>query len=365
MDTATAHESGARIVLGGYTTEMGGSAPGLASYRWDAADAQAVDMVAQPAVVMQSPSWVEAHPNGEVVYAVSEGDPGRLHAVRLGPDGRLTEGNSVPIDGTAACHLALTPDTRHLVAANYGDGTVSSFPIADDGSVGAQLDRYVFELNGPDADRQDHSHAHQVVMDTRVTPEGPVFWVPDLGGDVVHRMRVDDDGHLAVAGEPVTLPAGSGPRHLVLTGEFMVVACELSAQLWLGRRDGDGYRQVGLVDSSGRPNGTGDDRIYPSGIGLHESAGHGVQVLVANRGCDTVGVFRLATDGQSADPLVMTEEFDTGAWPRDLKVDGDRLWLASQAGNQVITHLLDRETGHWMPDFAFPAPSPACILLVR
>lgn len=354
MDTSTTRDPGARIVLGGYTTDMGGTAPGLASYRWDASDADAVDLVAHPALPMNSPSWVEAHPNGEVVYAVSEGHPGMLYANRLDVDGRLSEGNAVPIDGAAACHLAVTADGRHLVAANYGDGAVSSFPIAADGSVGDRADRYAFDLRGPDPDRQDGSHAHQVVMD------GDVFWVPDLGGDVVHRMRLGADGRISRAGDPVALPGGSGPRHLVLTGDHMVVACELSAQLWLGRRDGDGYRQVAVVDSSDRPNGSGKDRIHPSGIGLHRSEEHGVQVLVANRGCDTVGVFRL--DGDSLSPI---DEFDTGAWPRDLKVIDDRLWLASQAGNQVITHLLDRSTGRWVPDFAFPAPSPACILLVR
>lgn len=361
MDTATTRDPGALIVLGGYTSEMGGSAPGLACYRWDAADSEAVDLVAHPAVALRSPSWVEAHPDHSTVYTVSEGDPGRLHAVRLTADGQLSEGNTVPIDGTAACHLALTADARHLVVANYGDGKVSGFPIAADGSVGEQIGGYGFELSGPDQDRQDHSHAHQVVMDpASSSDDGEVFWVPDLGGDAVHRMRIASDGTIATAGDAVRLPAGSGPRHLVLTGDHMVVACELSAQVWVGRRDGDTYRQVALVDASGRPNGTGDERIYPSGIGLHQSEQHGVQVLVANRGCDSVAVFGLVDD-----ELSMRDEFDTGAWPRDLKVDGDRLWLASQSGNQVITHLLDRETGRWVPDFAFPAPSPACILLVR
>src|SRR5699024_852723 len=214
----------------------------------------------------------------------------------------------------------------------YGDGAVSSFPIAADGSIGDRIDRYAFDLSGPDPERQDASHAHQAVMDGR-SAGTDVFWVPDLGGAVVHRRRLHAAGRIRPAG-------GSGPRHLVLTADHMVVACELSAQLWLGRRDGDGYRQVALVDSSDRPNGSGQDRIHPSGIGLHRSEEHGVQVLVANRGCDTVGVFRL--DGDS---LTGIDEFDTGAWPRDLKVVDDRLWLASQAGNQVITHLLDRSTG--------------------
>src|SRR5690606_24854514 len=104
-----------------------------------------------------------------------------------------------------------------------------------------------------------------------------------------------------------------------------------------------------------------DKPVHPSGIGVHVGV-RGTQILVANRGCDTVGVFDLDT---ATGVLEFAQEFVTTAWPRDLKVYGDRLWIAGQTGHQLATYVTDPETGTWQPDFTYDAPSPSCILLLR
>lgn len=351
---------GTRIVLGAYTAEMDGRATGLGSYRWNHADADAVDLVAHAGVALTSPTWVEADAAGRHVYAVTESNEPRLVALALDEAGALTRLNDVAVDGAGACHLALTEDGRHIVVANYGDGTIGSFAINADGTVSEQVDRYAFNWTGPDLERQDRSHAHQVVMD------GDGFWVANLGGDTVHRLRLDHEGRFVSEVPPVELPAGTGPRHLVLVEDLMVVACELSAQLWVGRRDPEqpgagrhAYRQVALVDSTTRERDLDDNRVYPSGIAVHRSP-DGIEVLVANRVCDTVAVFGLDTG--TGEPTLL-DEFATGGWPRDLKVSGDRAWVASQTEDRVVSHVRVGP-GQWVDDFEFPAPTPACVLLV-
>lgn len=348
-------ERGTRILIGAYTPEMGGTATGLISLRWTRSDADQIDIVAHEPVPLASPTWVEAHPAGGLVFACTETDPGALAVLRIDGDGALTPVRAVETGGGAGCHLGLSPDGRIIVMANYGDGSVATFSAVDDDTLGDRLDGHVFDTSGPDAERQDHAHAHQVVFD------GATVLVPDLGGDVIHRLAVDDAGRITVAAEPVRLPPGSGPRHLVVTGDHLAVACELSAQVWLARRDGSGWREVAVVPSTGRAADP-ENRVYPSGIAVHEGL-----IVVANRGCDTFATFAL---DPGADALTLLDEQDTvGAWPRDLGIVDGRLWIATQVGNAIASYLPDvddtgRPTGGWVKDLEFESPSPARVAIV-
>ena len=105
----------------------------------------------------------------------------------------------------------------------------------------------------------------------------------------------DADGRFRTGAEPIVLPAGSGPRHLVLIEDFLVVACELSAELWLGRRsDDDGWTEVQRVAAS---TVEVDEPIFPSAL-----RADGDQVFVANRGAGTIAVFELDRPSAPAHP---------------------------------------------------------------
>jgi len=76
--------------------------------------------------------------------------------------------------------------------------------------------RAVLQLNGsgPNHDRQESSHPHQVVT----IPGRNEILIPDLGADRTWRLAYDDRrGVLSVQGS-VTYPPGSGPRHAVFHG---------------------------------------------------------------------------------------------------------------------------------------------------
>jgi len=124
--------------------------------------------------------------------------------------------------GAAPCHLALSPDGRWLVTANYTSGSVSVHPVHGDGSLGARTDLVEHRgHHGPQADRQDGPHAHQVVF-----VDGGLL-VCDLGLDAVVGYHLDDGRLTEVARS--AMPAGSGPRHLVLDGVTAYVLGELSS----------------------------------------------------------------------------------------------------------------------------------------
>lgn len=338
-----------KILVGGYTGEMGGGAPGLTLFAPadDPSPSEAVTYRQLSAIGLESPTYLIRHPEHPWVYAVHETSPGRVSAVRYDHEG-LHLINTVDSGGDGGCHLCFDPSGEFVVVAHYTSGSVASFRIEDNGALSERIGLLEFSGSGPDTDRQDASHAHQVV------PVGGSILVPDLGADAVHIVRVDDDGALAPAADSIPLPAGSGPRHLVLAGRHLVVACELSATLWVGALDAEVGAAGTTVPSSGRQV---EDRIYPSAL-----AQYGDQIVVANRGADSIAVFTLDAYG-TPHPLV---ELDSGGtWPRDLTVDGDQIWIANQSSNNITVirpATVSADPADWQTVLQLPTPSPACVV---
>ncbi len=330
-----------RVIIGGYTAEMGGTATGISSLMIDSGglEPRLIDELE-----LTSPSYLIAHPQQSLLFVVSEGDPSSVHSVSLANDGALEWLSSRESGGEAACHLALSPDGRYLVVAHYGSGSVASFAVDESGRLSERLSLLSLEGSGPDPERQEASHAHQVVFDA-----GEVL-VPDLGSDRIHRLVLDRDGRLCTGREPIVLPAGSGPRHLARLDDFLVVACELSAELWLGRRDGATWTQAQVIATSAV---RGTPAVAPSALRALED-----RIQVANRGPGTIAEFALDRVAGRLRPI---HEFDGGGpWPRDLVLEDDRIWVANQTTDTV--GVFGGQSGE--PQAEFRSPSPACIVIV-
>lgn len=70
---------------------------------------------------------------------------------------------------------------------------------------------------GPNKDRQEGSHPHQVVYHE----EYEELLVPDLGADAVYRLkRSPKDASWKLVGH-IGFEAGGGPRHVVVYGMFV------------------------------------------------------------------------------------------------------------------------------------------------
>lgn len=330
------------VLVGGYTAGQAGRARGLTVLRPAASGLAAVSTLELP-----SPSYLVTHPRERWLFAVSEDAPARVSSALVRDDGSAALLSSVDTGGDGACHLALSPEGRRLLVANYGSGSVSSFLVGPDGRLGPLVDLVTFSGSGPDPDRQQAPHAHQVVWD------GEEVLVADLGTDRLHRLQVAEDGGLAEAGPAVRLPPGSGPRHLVVLEEHLVVACELSGRLWLGQRDRTGgWREVASVPCSGASTA---GPVLPSAL-----RADGDVLFVANRGPSTVATFRFDRDAGRLDPVA---EFGCGgAGPRDVALGPGQLWVANQADD--VLSVFDRTSlPPSGPPLQVPAPTPTCIVL--
>lgn len=332
-----------QLIVGGYTGAMGDGS-GIVTFTTGQAGPASTNAVALGTVEIDSPSYLIRHPEQPLLYAVSEGESSTVAALRLTDHGPELI-NMVANSGPGACHLCFSPDLRFVITANYGSGSVSCFGLAADGSLTEQTDQLQFTGSGPDPSRQSAPHPHQVVVD------GELVLVPDLGLDRVHRLAVDADGKLGTAGDAVILPPGSGPRHLVLVDDQLVVACELSAEVWWGPRAGVGGEQGRVLPASGSDT---TERIYPSAI-----VADGLSIFVANRGSDTIAGFRLA-DGVLRPAIEIS---CGGAWPRDLIATESHLWVANQNdGTVVAISRADLPTDQI--DGTIETPSPSCLIAI-
>jgi 6-phosphogluconolactonase len=336
------------IAVGGYTAEADGRARGIQLFRPGPASPDEIELVGLPGLVLASPTYVIAHPEQPWLFAVGETSPGTVSSISLSGD-TLKLINTVPSGGDGGCHLSLDPSGGFLAVAHYLSGSVASFAIGDDGSLSEAVDVLQFSGAGPNPERQDRPHPHQVVSDH------DCLLVPDLGCDLIRILTIDGTGRMEDTGQPLPLPAGAGPRHLVVIGDYLVVACELNATVWYARRAHGGWKEMSALPTSAAQ--AGSQPVYPSAIRVD-----GDRIFVANRGPNTIGVFELSRT--SAELRRLAEFPCGGAWPRDLALSERHLWVANQDGDNVC--VFDR-TGALDPpdlDFEIPSPSPACILLV-
>ncbi|WP_283134592.1 lactonase family protein [Rhizohabitans arisaemae] len=261
----------------------------------------------------QNPTYLAASPDGRVLYSVDESGYGRVAAWAVRQGGLTALGEPRSTGGAGPCHLAVDPTGRFVLVANYGGGSVAVLPILPEGGLGDPVETVVLGETRPGASR-----AHMVAFDR----DRDQVLVTDLGTDLVYRFRLTGTGRLHGLGE-IAMPAGSGPRHLEITGRYAYVAGELDATLSVV--DLDAGTVLVAVPSTESDSG---ERCYPSAIRLSDD---GRLCIVANRGPETVAVFRVRG------PQVQRfAEFGcTGRHPRDLTLGPGGLYAANLGSGEV------------------------------
>ena len=144
-----------RIYVGSYTSQAGGG-DGIAF-----GTTEALTVVAETV----DPSFLTRSADGRFLYATNELEAGRVSAFAIEADGGLKFLNDQPTEGAHPCHLATDPSGRFLLSANYSSGSVAIHPIAADGSLGTATQIVQREGTGPNEDRQEGPHAHQMAFD--------------------------------------------------------------------------------------------------------------------------------------------------------------------------------------------------------
>jgi 6-phosphogluconolactonase len=348
------------VYLGTYT---GGKSKGIYACRFDAKSGRVstIDL----AVETRNPSWIELHPSGDSLYAVSEiadfqgGRTGAVAAFAVDrATGKLRFLNSVPSKGTGPCHLAVDATGRFVFPANYGSGSVAMLPILEDGKLGEAKAFFQHSGSSVNPRRQTGPHAHGATL----SADNRFLFVPDLGLDQIRVYGFDaDQGRLTPHDPPyAALAPGAGPRHFVIHPgqEYAYSINELDSTVtifyYLADRGALSHRQTITtlpIGFSGQ-NTTAEIVVHPDGRFVYGS----------NRGDDSIAVFRADRGGGR---LRLEQHVPTGGrTPRSFAIDptGQWLWAANQSTDNIVLFRIDPESGQLTPSgTTLEIGSPVCV----
>ncbi len=276
---------------------------------------------------------------------------GYVAAFRVKTNGGLSPLNRISTEGTACCHLCVSPDGKRLYAANYLSGSVAGFALEADGSIGGLKEFDQHRGHGVDPKRQEGPHAHF----TGFSPDGRFLFVNDLGLDLVfaYPYTIKDGIDCAGAVKNPVVPEGSGPRHLLFEPEG---TCLLVTEMGNAIQRFD-CADGGLKLHSGvptLPSGT----AAPSKAAAIRLSPDARFVLASNRGLDSVAVFERATLKR------VFLGFSGGKSPRDFDflADGHTVVVTNEFEPNVVFFDFDAQNGALTPTGeVLTLPRPLCV----
>jgi 6-phosphogluconolactonase len=309
----------------------------------------------------ERPSFLALRPDGQRLYAVSEvgGDrEGAVLAFAVGSDANLRPINAQRAHGRAPCHIAVDGTGACALVANYGSGSVVSYPLRRDGGLEEAAAVMQHEGRGVHP-RQEGPHAHAVV----VTPDNRFVCCPDLGCDQVRVYRLDAARGLLVRHDPpwVSLAPGAGPRqlrfHPLLPRAYVVNEIDSSVVACAWDAAAGCLRTLQVLPTVppgwGERNAAAEVQLHPTGRFLY----------VSNRGHDSLAIYRVEGDTGLLHPL--GHQPAGGRTPRHFALDPTGNWLlvAHQDSDTVVSFAVDAETGGLRPTGESAAvPTPVCLV---
>jgi 6-phosphogluconolactonase len=355
------NDADARFVyVGTYTAPgvpPGGTHPstavGVYVFRMDPQDGGLTLLQVVPA---ENPSFVALDTTLTHLYSTNENLVGGVSAFAIQGNGLLSFLNSQPSDGSFPAHLSVHPSGQYLLASNYGTGNYPVYPIEPDGSIGAKSSDFQGQGNGtgPNPDRQEGPHAHQILTDPE---EGHVFGV-DLGADKVNVWTLNLGTGVLV---PNTVPfapvaSGSGPRHMAFhpSRPLAYVLDELVSSITAFAYDPERGAFIWLQTISTLPRGftglntTAEIRIHPDGQFLYNT----------NRGHNSVAMFEI--DPDTGKLSVIGWESTRGEWPRGMNIDpsGTFLYAANQNTDSIAVFRIQPSNGKLKFSTLVHTPTP-------
>ncbi len=169
-----------------------------------------------------NPSYVTVGPGGKILYS-SHGDEEYVTSYTIdAATGSIAVLNKGATGGTNGAHLAISPNGKFAIVANYTSGTVAVLPVKADGGLQDFIQLIKLEgAPGPHRVEQPGSHPHQIVF----APGGKFVLIPDKGLDRIFIFRFDADSGKLTPAESASIQtrSGAGPRHLAFHPTLPVV----------------------------------------------------------------------------------------------------------------------------------------------
>lgn len=291
---------------------------------------------------VMNPSFISLSPDGRFLYACTESktkDAGSVSAFRVDSvAAKLHFINSRPSGGENPVYVQVHPSGKWLVNANYTQGSLSVYPLDDQGGVGEQVQNLHFQEGSVNPKRQEKSHVHASVF----SPDGTHLYAPDLGADKIRVFPFDARAAKPLderAASAVITSAGAGPRHLVFhpSGAYAYGIEELGGAVEVYSCMGGKLTAIQRILTHEGPDlkdkESSDIHLSPDGKFLY----------AANRGSDNnIALFGVGSDGQ----LEKIGYFPTrGDHPRAFALDEEFLVVAHPVRGEVTLFRRDETNG--------------------
>ena len=315
---------------------------------------------------IENPSFLVTDSKFKNLYAISEIDQfegeatGIVVSYSISSDtGNLTYLNKRLSQGTIPCHLQVNETDEYLLLANYGSGSVASFPIMKDGSLDNVSSFIQHQGSSINPERQLGPHAHSINLDSK----NQFAFSPDLGTDKIMSYKFDSENGTLTANDIspyVKTQPGAGPRHFDFhpTKNFAYAINELDSTITAFIYNPDKGKLKPIQTITTLPD---DCTTNTSCADIHVSP-DGKFVYGSNRGHDSIARFAVDEKTGYLTPLGHTPT--QGAIPRNFAIDptGQFMLVANQDSDTVITFKIDPKAGDLIDiNQIASVPMPVCI----
>jgi 6-phosphogluconolactonase (cycloisomerase 2 family) len=293
---------------------------------------------------MLNPSFLTVSPNGKYVFACTESkteNGGSVSSFAFDPEKKsLTLISKQKSGGENPVYLTVHPDGKWLVNGNYTEGSVSVYPVSENGQIQPYVRNFQFEEGSIDPNRQERAHIHSTVF----SPDFNYIFLPDLGADKIrtYRFETEKDQPLQPAAVHFTATVpGSGPRHLTFhpNGKFAYCIEEMGGAVDVYSYDNgvlNSLQRINTHSDKYRENFEGSDvHVSPDGRFLYAS----------NRGNENnIAIFSIRDDGTLK---TVGYQSTKGKHPRVFNLGPDgKFLIATNAGTgMVVVFRRNSETG--------------------
>ena len=294
-----------------------------------------------------SPNFLAIHPNNDYLYAVhSEGitpdtKAGTVTSYEIGSSGKLTKKNEQSSEGSGPCHVSVDPKGEYIYVSNYGAGSLSVYPVHQDGTLGEASDVIVHEGSGPNSDRQSSPHNHSAIP----AENGHYVYASDLGADKIIAYKLNrEKGTLSTSeAQCMRTKPGGGPRHFDIhpSGNYAYSVEELTSHIAAYSIDQSNgslkfIERESLIPGDFSKNNTGADiQVSPDGE----------YVYASNRGHNSLAIYSI--DQESGELTSEGHASTHGETPRNFLIDqnGEFIFVAHQNSDNIVVLRRDQNTG--------------------
>jgi 6-phosphogluconolactonase len=291
-----------------------------------------------------NPSYLTISPNGKYIYACTDTktpNAGSVSSFEFNPKNKtLTFLNKQTSGGENPVYVSVHKNGRWLVNANYTDGSVSVYPLLENGTIDSITQNIHYTDGSIHKERQTRSHVHSAVF----SPEFDYLFLSDLGADKIRCYAFDENKKQPLTETQVPFTKTdleAGPRHFTFHPNHKYGYCieEMAGSISVYE-----YKN-GSLQKNQRIN-THSDKIRE---GFESSDIHispdGKFLYAANRGKENnIAIFSIAENG-----LLKSIGYQStfGNHPRIFAIDetGQFLIATNVISGNVVVFKRNQKTG--------------------